>query len=466
MKKMSVKKAVSASGAKLISGSDTSVFDKVVRDSKEAVKGSLFVGLQGANADGSIYAPEAYAEGCRVMLLSDGDAAYSIAEERPDIAVMVTNDTLKSMQSLAKYYLGTCKAKKIGITGSVGKTTTKEMCYNIFSSHYKTICNYENFNNHIGVPLTAFTVEDDTETAIFEMGMNHRGEIRPLADIVRPQLTIITNVGDSHIGNLGSRDVIYEEKMDITSFLNADGVLVYNADDDKLAQIDGNSCTWKCIPCGKDVDCSGVKISDIEETETGIRFCLSNAGEQAAFKLPVHGRHNAWNAALAAACGLSCGISLEESAVALAEFENAGKRLKVVRTDVLTVIDDTYNANPESVKAAIGVLTGMGKGRCVSALADMLELGKEALDKHKEVLNYAAKRGVDIIIAIGDLMMEAASYIDLKDAEIYAFKDKDEFIKVASDILKKGDTVLLKGSHSMQMDTVSAYLTEIGELDE
>ena len=465
MKRMSVAEAISASGAKLISGNEFMNFDSVSTDSRKASNGSLFIGLSGENADGSVYAPSAYEAGCRVMLLSNGKAAAEMCKKYPDAAVMTADDTLAAMQRLAKNYLKKCKAKKIGITGSVGKTTTKEMCYTVLSERYKSICNYENFNNHIGVPITAFTVEEDTEIAIFEMGMNHRGEIRPLADIVHPEISIITTVGDSHIGNMGSREAIFQEKMEITAFMNDEDVLIYNADNDMLQLIENTETAWKRLECSENASVGGVKISDIRESSDGIEFFLAYGVEKVEFKLPVHGRHNAWNAALAAACGLCCDISLEESAASLANFKNAGKRLHVIKTENLTVIDDTYNANPESMRAAVSVLAGAGKGRKVAAMADMLELGEGSEAMHSEIIDFACNFGIDVIIAVGKLMSSAASAKAGK-REIHCFESKDDFIRAAKNILKKGDTILLKGSHSMHMDEAAVYLKDVGELNE
>ena len=464
MRKMSVAEAASASGARLIAGSESSSFDSVSTDSRKASQGSLFIGLSGENADGSKYAPLAYEAGCRVMLLSNGESARELLEKYSDVAIMVADDTLLVMQKLAKYYLKNCKAKKIGITGSVGKTTTKEMCYTVISSRYKSICNYENFNNHIGVPITAFTVEEDTEVAIFEMGMNHRGEIRPLADIVQPEISIITTVGDSHIGNMGSRDAIFEEKMEITAFMNENGTLIYNGDNDKLQAVEHMEVHWNRFPCGENSAANGLKISDIKENSEGIKFFLAHGNEKVEFKLPVHGRHNAWNAALAAACGICCGISLKDSAASLANFKNAGKRLNIIKTESLTLIDDSYNANPESMRAAIGVLVGVGEGRKVAAMADMLELGENSEAMHRDIIDFACNSGTDVIVAVGEIMNRAASNRN-EDCEIYCFKNKDDFIKEAKNILKQGDTILLKGSHSMQMDDAAAYLKDMGDLD-
>ena len=237
MKEITAAQAASYAGGVLFSGPSDNKAVFVERDSRKTGAGSIFVGLAGLKNDGNDFAPAAYENGCRIFLLSSESMACRMRDEHSDASVILTDDTLKAMQRLAKNYLADCDLIRVAVTGSVGKTSTKEMLYKVFSSKYKTICNYENFNNHIGVPLTAFLVGEDTEAGIFEMGMNHSGEIHLLADIVRPQTAAVTNVGTSHIGNLGSRDKILEAKMEITDFMDSSCVLIYNADNDKLSAV-------------------------------------------------------------------------------------------------------------------------------------------------------------------------------------------------------------------------------------
>ena len=283
MKEITAAEAASYAGGTLFCGPAGNTAVSVERDSRLTGSRSIFVGLKGEKNDGNEFAPAAYENGCRIFLLSSEDIARRMEKEHSDASVILVKDTLYAMQQMAKNYLADLSLIRVAVTGSVGKTSTKDMMYRIFSSRYRTVCNFENFNNHIGVPLTAFRVEEDTQAAIFEMGMNHSGEIHLLADIVRPQTAAVTNVGTSHIGNLGNRDNIMKAKMEIVDFMDSSSTLVYNADNDKLSRLKKKSFVFRKIPAGTDVDESeGVKISDIESLgEGGIRFCLCTAGSPA-----------------------------------------------------------------------------------------------------------------------------------------------------------------------------------------
>ncbi|MCR4600582.1 MAG: UDP-N-acetylmuramoyl-tripeptide--D-alanyl-D-alanine ligase, partial [Clostridia bacterium] len=460
MKEMTVAAAAELAGENRVSGPADSRFGAVVTDSRKATAGTLFIGLVGEKNDGTKFAESAYGAGCRAMLLTAGHPAVEEVLKHGDAAVIEAEDTLTAMQKLAKGYLAGCRAKKIAITGSTGKTTTKEMTYAVISSRYKTICNHENFNNHIGVPLTAFTVEEDTEIGIFEMGMNHRDEIRPLADIVRPEAAAITNIGVSHIGNLGSRENICEEKMNITHFMGEGDLFVFNADDDIMSRIAGVETAYEKLGQGEQAGPDGVAVSDVKDNGIdGITFTLTYGGKSVPFRLTVPGRHNAWNAAVAAALGLRYGISLEESAAVLENFSNTGKRLLRREGNGITVIDDTYNANPESAMAGVKVLAATPAERRVAVLADMLELGDGEEEMNRDTLRFALEQGVELVVAVGSIMSRAAAGIG-EDRRLVSFETKEEFIASAGDIIRRGDVILVKGSHSTHIDEAAAYLAE------
>ena len=467
MKEITAAEAASYAGGTLFCGPAGNTAVSVERDSRLTGSRSIFVGLKGEKNDGNEFAPAAYENGCRIFLLSSEDIARRMEKEHSDASVILVKDTLYAMQQMAKNYLADLSLIRVAVTGSVGKTSTKDMMYRIFSSRYRTVCNFENFNNHIGVPLTAFRVEEDTQAAIFEMGMNHSGEIHLLADIVRPQTAAVTNVGTSHIGNLGNRDNIMKAKMEIVDFMDSSSTLVYNADNDKLSRLKKKSFVFRKIPAGTDVDESeGVKISDIESLgEGGIRFCLSYRGESCRFHLPLPGVHNAYNAAIAAACGLVYGISLKESAEALASIQSSAVRLNITEAHGIQVINDTYNASPDSVRAAVDVLQERNALRHVAILADMFELGDNSDEYHRSIGVYAAEKGIDVLVAVGvsaRYMAEAAAE-KMGWEKVFYFPDSEHFMKEAHEIIRKGDAVLVKGSHGMAMDRVAGFLTETGE---
>lgn len=470
MKEITAAQAAAYAGGILFCGPEDNTAVMVERDSRKTGEKSIFVGLMGEKNDGNIFAPAAYEKGCRIFLLSSRDMAERLQKEHPDASVILTEDTLTALQQMAKNYIADLDLIRVAVTGSVGKTSTKEMMYRVFSSKYRTICNYENFNNHIGVPLTAFLAEADTEAGIFEMGMNHSGEIHLLADLIRPQTAAITNVGTSHIGNLGSRDAIMDAKMEITDFMDSSSMLVYNADNDKLSRLNGAETSFRLTAAGCDVqDPDAVRISDIVSLgEEGVRFRLTWKEESCDFYIPLPGVHNAHNAALAAACGLRHGISLKESAEALKYMESNSVRLNVIDRHGIQVINDTYNASPDSVRAAIDVLKERKAQRRVAVLADMFELGDASDEYHRSVGAYAAEKGTDLLIAVGRNAVHIAEGASEKmEADrICHFDDPDQFMKKAHEIIRKGDAVLVKGSHGMAMDRVAVFLAETGEWNE
>ncbi|MGI6206349.1 MAG: UDP-N-acetylmuramoyl-tripeptide--D-alanyl-D-alanine ligase [Anaerovoracaceae bacterium] len=479
MERITAARAAELAGSKLISGPENNEIDRVERDSREAGPDSIFIALKGEKNDANDFVSSAYDNGCRVFLISSDKAAEEL-EAHDDASVIMTDDTLKAMQVMAKNYLAQFDILKIAVTGSTGKTTTKDMLNCIFSYKYKTVCNFANYNNHIGVPLTVFDVDSSTEAGIFEMGMNHAGEIKVLADIVRPDIACITNIGVSHIGNLGSRDNIMKAKLEITSYMDENCTLVYNADDDKLAQLNDMETKYKKLAAGENADQDGVILVPLSSTgeenmiafspgesaDEGISFILRYNKENMMFYMPLPGMHNAVDAAVAVGCAVTAGMDIMDCSEALLHIELTGGRLTVRRSGELRVIDDTYNASPDAVKAALDVLAETSGTRRIAVLADMLELGDRSEEFHREIGKYVVSKGVDILAAVG----ENASYIadgaaeasGDKDIKILRFKDCGDFISKAGEIIKDGDVILVKGSHSMNMGDAVSYLMKLG----
>ncbi len=456
-------RAAALAESRLVSGPENTSFQSVSNNSKEAGEGSLFVGLIG-NTDGNRYAEDAYANGCRVFLLSSRNVIDALSKHE-DAAVIETDDTLKAMQTMAKNYLAQFDIIKIAVTGSVGKTTTKDMMTGIYSSKYKTVSNRKNYNNEIGVPLTVFEVDSTTEAAIFEMGMNHAGEIHVLADIVRPQIACITTVGTSHIGNLGSRENIMKAKMEVTDFMDENCVLVYNADNDLLSSLVDLETPYRKVGVGTDVDENGILLASVNSMgEEGIMF-VSRAGDSVMqFYMPVAGLHNAYNALIASACALQNDISFMECSEALMNVNLTGHRLEIRRSGGIIVIDDTYNASPDSVRAAIDTMEDLQCERKVVILGDMLELGEQSTEFHYETGRYAAQSGVGLILTLGEAAVhiaEGARSVS-EEVELHSFLDRNELIESLRQYLKPQDAVLVKGSNSMKMNEIAELLLTKG----
>jgi len=362
---------------------------------------------------------------------------------------------------LAKWYAAELGIKKIGITGSTGKTTTKDILYHIFSEKYKTGKTAGNLNNHIGVPLTILSFDESIEVGIIEMGAEVVGEIHVLADIARPDISIITNIGISHIETFGSRDHIFKGKMQITDFLGEKDLFIVNEESDYLSRerVAGNYRLATIGFSGK----SDYILSGITElSEDGVEFVLEYREKSKRFKLNIPGRHNAINAALAIAAAIDMGISMEEAAEGLQKVELTEKRLNMKGKDGLKVIDDTYNASPDSMRAAIDVLVTTKGMRKVAVLADMLGLGEDSTKYHEQIGEYAAQKKIDLLIATGELskhLYEKAREVMGEDKTMY-YSTRGKLESDIKNIVTPGDVILVKGSRAMAMENIVRKILE------
>jgi UDP-N-acetylmuramoyl-tripeptide--D-alanyl-D-alanine ligase len=446
-------------------------------DSRTVKAGDLFIALIGERLDGHNYILQAITNGCSAFLVKRGylennsiiqrmnQNKSSILDNYNGLHFIECDDTTKGLQDLARYYLSTFDMKKVGITGSTGKTTTKEMVYNICKEKFKTERNIGNFNNHIGLPLTVLSFSEDIQVGILEMGMSEKGEIDLLADIVRPDIGVITNIGTAHIENLGTRQGIFDAKLEITNYFGRNNVLVINRDND-FFDAERESAEYITRIVGENGKSDVVISNIIDNGENGIIFTLEHRigteYKSQNFKLNIPGRHNAYNAALAVSVGLELGISLEDAAIGLEKMENTDRRLQIKGKDGVKIIDDTYNASVDSMKSGIDVLDSVFGMRKIAILADMLEMGDKSFEYHEEVGEYLAGKNIDILITVGN----NAKHIEEKAISIKAkvqtfhFNDYEDVNKQIKEIVKLGDVILIKGSRSMKMDLVVKYLME------
>ena len=440
----------------LIQGDPDRVVTGVSTDTRTITADQAFFALQGEKSDGHSYLGKALEAGCRVAVVSKD---VSLPE---DTAVIRVEDTLKALQALAKNYLTLFPdLRKVGITGSTGKTTTKELLYWCLCGVYPTARNILNFNNHIGMPLTALTVEEEHRAAIFEMGMGNFGEVDLLADIARPQLAILTNIGVSHISDLGSRENILKAKMEITNYFSGDSILVVNIDNDLLSQVDWEEKEYRVVKVGKSPD-SDYRIRDIlDRGEEGVTLTLGIGEKDYAFDIPIPGVHNGYNGALAVAAACELGVSPEQIAQTIARCEHTDQRLVITISPAgVKVIDDSYNASPDSMQAGIDVLMRAEGSRKVVILADMLGMGPETEKYHRQVGEYAGERGVDLVLTTGT---DAAFIADSAARKIGAenvrhFESRDDLIGSLEELIRPGDVVLIKAYHALGMEKVTEYL--------
>lgn len=470
MKELTLRQIAEGAKGELVRGSGEKTVKRVVIDSRNARQGDLFVAIIGAHQDGHSYARSAVEAGCQALLLSDSAVIEELSDTFRDVGIIKVCDTLKGLQNLAHYYLDQFQVKKLAVTGSTGKTTTKEMLYAILSKKYQTVCNTGNMNSETGMPLSAFLVEDDTEAAVFEMGMSKLGEINALADIVKPEIGLITNVGLSHIEFLGTRENILKAKMEITDFMSEEDVLVVNSDNEFLTTKSVSVCmqekyrenykyggNFDLVTAGENekADC---RLSDKKDLgEDGISFHLEFQGQSEDFHLPLLGLHNAYNAMLAVAAGMIAGVSMRDAADALSRLTPTAHRLQIQEHNGIKLIDDSYNASPDSMMAGIDVLSSVPGRRKVAVLADMLEMG-DAEEYHRAVGLYAAKKKTDVIIAIGargKYIAEGAREIADGAIRVIWHDTKEPLLASLSQIIRPGDVVLVKASLGMQMAEVA-----------
>lgn len=435
-------------------------FSGVSINSRTMSDGDVFFALRGQRFDGHDFLKEA-------LLKGDGAVVDVKPQEMPERKVIIcVEDTLRALQDLAHFLRMRKNIPVIAITGSNGKTTTKEMLYAILSKRFKVIKNEGNLNNHIGLPLSLTRIAPDDEAVVLELGMNASGEIRRLCEIAVPTYGVITNIGSAHIGNLGSLESIRSAKLEILKGLTA---IVLNADDSFLMQgyesiRTQGSFDARLITFSMHND-SDVKAEDVVINGNGSRFTLKlRDGGSISIALNVHGLFNVYNALAASAVCLSLGMSLEEIKTALESYKAFPMRFEVVRWNSITLINDSYNANPSSMKEALKELVHMkGEGRAVAVLGDMLELGEFSGKAHSDIIKMAADMGINIFVAVGEMMSLAAQKsreeINQKPGNnsgftIYAFDNADEAGQNISGIIKQRDVVLIKGSRAMGMERI------------
>ena len=412
----------------------------IVTDSRQAKAGSLFAAIRGARADGHRFIP---------MTVEQG-AACALCEEAPEVDTpyILVDSTLVALKGIAAYYRSLFTIPFIGITGSVGKTSTKEFISAVLSQKYKVHKTSGNFNNELGVPITLFGLEEDHEVAVIEMGISGFGEMTRLSKMVRPDISVITNIGYCHLENLGDRDGVLKAKTEMFTYLNENGTIILCHDDDKLSTVTEYKGIRPIFYGTGDEPFRAENI--VERGFEGIDCTLIHDDMRINVTIPTMGRHNVLNALCAMAVGVQLGLTADEIRRGLESFRNVGARNRIIRTEKLTVIDDSYNANPTSTKASLNTLSKLS-GRRVAILGDMKELGSDELSLHHGVGEHAKKVGIDLLIAVGPLSKATAEGYG---EGAYYFADVESCIAAVNDLLQPGDTVLVKASHSMQFEKI------------
>ena len=453
MKPFLLKEAVSACGGRYIG--PEAALEREVRfvtsDSRTAGPGALFVAFRGERVDGHAFMADCLKKG----------AVACVSERMPggdgETPCIVVPSSLQAIGAIAAWHRSRFHIPVIGITGSVGKTTTKEMIASVLSRRFDTHRTEKNFNNELGVPWTLLRLDDANEVSVVEMGINRFGEMRRLANIVRPTMAVFTIIGDAHLEYLGDRPGVLRAKGEIVEGMAEDGLLILNGDDPLLAGFMPNHrrMTYGTKP-GCDVRAENIVSLGAE----GTRFTIRHPGGSFGAEVRAYGSHLV-NAALAAAtAGLALGLTEKEIAAGIADYHTVGDRARIIAANGFTIISDCYNANPNSVHAAIDSLAGMA-GRRVCVLGDMLELGDETVALHREVGGYAVKNGAAPVVGCGPLGRHIAEGARDAGGQALSFDNREALINALPDIIRPGDNVLVKASHSMAFEKIVDALKQL-----
>ena len=426
-------------------------FCGVNTDSRSIKAGELFVALSGENFDGHNYCAKALELGAAGVVISHDVAGL------PQNAVAVkVDDTLKAYQLIARAWRDKQKnLKVVAVTGSNGKTSTKDLIAACLAVKYNVVKTEANFNNEIGLPKTLLNIKPDTEIAVVEMGMRGLGQIRALCELARPDVAVVTNVGETHMELLGSMENIARAKGEIVEGLTAQQFAVLNNDDAFVRQM-ANKTAAQAVTygCGDGAD---VRAENVVLNADGSEFdCFcARTGEREHIVLPLLGEHNVYNALAAIGVAVTFNVPLAQVKAALKDVKLTGKRQEFVQIGAVTVINDAYNASPASMASALKTLHAVKSakgGRAVAVLADMLELGALSQSAHAEVGEMAAAEGVDVLITYGEEAVYIGKAAQNGGVKTFICRDRAEAAKILSGVVRNNDIILLKGSHSMQVD--------------
>ena len=458
MEYLTIKELILASEGQLVSKcNEETIVSDIVIDSRKAGKDSAFVAIVGENLDGHNFINLAINQGCKTIIKNKNN---NVDIENKEVNVIEVSDTEIALGDIAKFYKNKFKIPFIAVTGSVGKTTTRDMVYSTISAKYNSLKNVGNLNNQFGVPLTLFNLNKEHECAVIEMGMSGFNEIEYLANIVNPQIGIISNIGYSHVEHLGSRDGIFKAKMEIATNFDENSLLIVNGDDDCLKTLKTKDLVYKLRTFGFDKD-NDIYCESYEMDEESINFVAVINGKKEEFFIPTVGKHNIYNAMAAILVGLNLNMTIEEIKDGLKNFQCTKNRLDIIKKDKLTIIDSVYNASIDSMSAALNIL-GRYENRRVAILGDMFEMGEFAEFGHRQV-GKAALGNIDIMIAIGkdaEFIVKELKENNMNENNLYHFETKEEAIENLDKIIKDDDVILVKASRGMNLEKVVEYLNK------
>ena len=452
MKDIKVKDIIDICKGKLICGDEEIVCQNFSKDTRTVVNGDVYVGIKGENFDGNTLYKEALEKGASVAIIEKIEP-----EKIEGKTIIVVENTIKALQEIASYKRSLYNIPVIAVTGSVGKTSTKDIIASVMSTRYKVLKTQGNLNNHIGLPMTILGLKDHTAIVV-EMGMNNFGEISTLTNIAKPTCCVITNIGTSHIGILGSRENILKAKLEILEGLMKNGNIIINNDNDLLNKwYEENKDNYNITTCGIHTN-SDILATDVKVLENGSEFKIKLEAKEHKIKVPVAGEHFVINSLCAIAVGMANNIKMEDVICGIEGFELTKRRMEISKNSKGTIIiNDTYNASYDSMKAAIKCLANMNGNKKIALLGDMFELGEYEEELHRKVGEEVAKNSVDILVTVGNaakFIADEASKLNMKKENIIECNSREEAVELVNKIAEKDDIILVKASNGMKFDKI------------
>ena len=446
-----VKEILNVTNGKLITGNEEEILENFCKDTREIQQNDVYLGIKGETNNGSIYFEQAFENGAKGAILQNIEITAEQKQKYKDKCIILVEDTIKAIQQIATYKRDKYEIPVVAITGSVGKTSTKDIIASVMNEKYNTLKTQGNYNNHIGVPLTIFSLKNE-EALTIEMGMNHLGEISLLSKIAKPTVAVITNIGTAHIGNLGSRENILKAKLEILDGMKEKGPIVINNDNDLLHKwYLKNKEKYNIITYGIENE-SNYMAEDITFKENGSTYTLK--GTNQTIEVPVGGEHFVQNSLCAIAVGNIFKIPLEKIAQGISKFELTKKRMDIENINGITIINDSYNANYDSMKAALDYLGKMQGKRKIAVLGDMLELGEYSRTLHENVGKVVAENKIDILITVGKEAKYIAEVAKDEIEKTIKCNTNKEAIAEINKIKKLNDCILLKASNGMHFTEI------------